>query len=140
MTKTFLPCVIVALVASSAVRLGAAQIPEKAAEASATAWLAVVDAGKYGDSWDEAAALFKQALTRSQWEAALEKARRPLGKVISRKLRGAKLLTEIPNGPAGEYVVLQFDTSFEHMPSATETITPMKDKDGAWRVSGYYIK
>ncbi|MGA9534411.1 MAG: DUF4019 domain-containing protein [Desulfobacterales bacterium] len=24
--------------------------------------------------------------------------------------------------------------------SAVETITPMLDKDGQWRVSGYYIK
>ncbi len=79
-------------------------------------------------------------MTRSQWEAALDKVRRPLGKVLSRKLRGAKFLTEVPNAPAGEYVVIQFDTSFEHMPSATETVTPMKDKDGVWRVSGYYIR
>jgi hypothetical protein len=24
--------------------------------------------------------------------------------------------------------------------TAIETVTPMQDKDGAWRVSGYYIK
>lgn len=112
----------------------------KAAEASAAAWLALVDAGKYGESWDQGAALFKAALTRSQWEAALEKVRKPLGKVVSRKLRGAKYLTEIPNAPAGEYVVIQYDTRFDGAPAAVETITPMKDKDGVWRVSGYYIK
>jgi hypothetical protein len=25
-------------------------------------------------------------------------------------------------------------------PSAVETITPTLDKDGSWRISGYYIK
>ncbi|MGB5422961.1 MAG: DUF4019 domain-containing protein [Desulfobacterales bacterium] len=28
----------------------------------------------------------------------------------------------------------------ENKASAVETITPMLDKDGQWRVSGYYIK
>jgi hypothetical protein len=28
----------------------------------------------------------------------------------------------------------------EHKQSAVETITPMLDKDGKWRISGYYIK
>jgi len=42
--------------------------------------------------------------------------------------------------PDGEYVVIQYDSSFEHKQSAVETVTPMLDKDGKWRVSGYYIK
>jgi ribosomal protein S17E len=40
----------------------------------------------------------------------------------------------------GEYVVIQFETSFENKKTAVETVTPMMDKDGIWRVSGYYIK
>ncbi|MEJ2473814.1 MAG: DUF4019 domain-containing protein [Desulfobacterales bacterium] len=28
----------------------------------------------------------------------------------------------------------------ENKTAAVETITPMLDKDGQWRVSGYYIK
>ena len=113
---------------------------ERAAESSATAWLALVDAGKYGQSWNEAAAVFRSALTKAQWEAALDKARKPLGKVLSRKLSGAKYTTELPSAPAGEYVVIQYETKFEGAPSATETITPMREKDGSWKVSGYYIR
>jgi hypothetical protein len=37
-------------------------------------------------------------------------------------------------------VVLQFDASFEHKASGVETVTPTKDVDGQWRVSGYFIK
>jgi hypothetical protein len=37
-----------------------------------------------------------------------------------------------------EYVVIQYETQFEHH-TATETVTPMLDKDGAWKVSGYFI-
>ncbi len=40
----------------------------------------------------------------------------------------------------GKYVVIQFDTVFEHKASASETVTPMLDPDGVWRVSGYFFR
>ncbi len=130
---------VLAVVARVAVAAGE-QSREKAAEVSAKSWLALVDAGRYGESWDAAAVLFRRALSREQWEAALQKVRAPLGKVVSRKFRGAQFMSEIPGGPAGESVVIQYDTEFAHRAGAVETITPMKDGDGVWRVSGYYIK
>ena len=48
--------------------------------------------------------------------------------------------TSLPGAPDGEYVVIQMETSFENKASAVETITPMRDSDGEWRVAGYYIK
>lgn len=54
--------------------------------------------------------------------------------------RGRSSPTSLPGAPDGEYVVIQFETSFEKKKSSLETVTPMKEKDGAWRVSGYYIK
>jgi hypothetical protein len=36
--------------------------------------------------------------------------------------------------------VIQFATSFENKKTAVETVTPMRDGDGAWRVSGYFIR
>ncbi len=113
---------------------------EKASEAAARAWLALVDAGKYGESWDAAAALFKAAVTRDQWIQALDKVRQPLGAVSSRKLLRTGYLTEVPNAPKGEYVLVVYSTDFREKPGATETITPTKDPDGIWRVSGYYIR
>jgi hypothetical protein len=113
---------------------------ETAAVAASQKWLAIVDAGQYGESWDAAAALFRQALTRPQWEAAVAKARAPLGKVVTRKLLSSELTTKLPGAPPGEYVVIQYDTDFENRRGMTETVTPMKDPDGIWRVSGYYIK
>jgi hypothetical protein len=117
-----------------------AEVAENAGEKSATAWLALVDAGKYGESWDGAAELFRQAMTRPQWEGTLDKVRTPLGKMVSRKLKAAKFMRDLPGAPAGDYVVIQYDTNFAAQSGATETVTPMKDKDGAWRVAGYFIK
>ena len=49
-------------------------------------------------------------------------------------------MTDIPDAPEGEYVVIQFDTVFENKKEAIETITPMLDPDGKWRVAVYFIK
>jgi hypothetical protein len=117
----------------------AAEAPEKAAQAAAEKWLALVDAGDYGRSYDAAAAAFQKALSREQWVDAVGKARGPLGKVESRKLLGAKLMTELPNAPKGEYVVMQYEAKFPGR-TAVETITPMREPDGSWKVSGYFVK
>jgi hypothetical protein len=66
--------------------------------------------------------------------------RKPLGSLVSRKLKSAKYTKTLPGAPDGEYVVLQFATSFTNKKEAVETITPMLDKDGKWKVSGYFIK
>ncbi len=49
-------------------------------------------------------------------------------------------MTSLPGAPDGEYVVISYETSFTNKKSAIETVTPMLDKDGKWRVSGYFIK
>jgi hypothetical protein len=64
----------------------------------------------------------------------------PLGKVLKRTIKSSQYATSLPGAPDGEYVVIQYETSFANKKSAVETITPMLDKDGKWRVSGYYIK
>ena len=106
----------------------------------AEAWLDLVDHGEYAKSWQEAAALFRSAITVEQWQQALNAARKPLGELKSRKLKGSKYVTSLPGAPDGEYVVIQFDTSFANKEEAVETVTPMKEEDGVWRVSGYYVK
>jgi len=112
---------------------------EKAAVASAVAWLALADGGKYPETWDQAAGYFKNALNKDQWVASLKRGRVPLGKVVSRKVKSKMYTKTLPGAPDGEYVVILYDTQFENKKSAVETITPMLDKDGKWRVAGYLI-
>jgi hypothetical protein len=113
---------------------------EKSAVAAAQKWLAMVDEGKYADSWDEAAEYFKRAVKKEQWEESLLAVREPLGKLVSRELKSQTYKNSLPGAPDGQYVVIQFQSSFENKKSAIETVTPVLDKDGNWRVSGYYIK
>jgi len=60
--------------------------------------------------------------------------------VESRKLTNAKYSKSLPGAPDGEYVVVQYQTSFEHKKEAVETVTSALGKDGSWRLAGYFIK
>lgn len=134
---------ITAVVAMALVTVAAARAqekPEALAQKAAESWLALVDAGKYAESWDHASPALKSQVTKAEWLEKVKAARGPLGKVQSRKLVAAKYAKDPPSAPPGEYVVIQFASSFKNLPSATETVAPMLDKDGRWRVSGYYVK
>ena len=112
----------------------------EAAQKGAESWLALVDKADYAGSYNQAASMFKAAVTKEDWVQKIRAARGPLGNVVSRKLMSAQYTTSLPGAPDGQYVVMQYDTSFENKKSAVETIVPMMDKDGQWRVSGYFIK
>jgi hypothetical protein len=113
---------------------------EKAAIESAQSWLDVVDGGNYAKGWEEATAAFKSAISQADFEKSLRAVRMPLGKVLSRKIKSQQYTTSMPGAPDGEYVVIQYDTTFENKAHGVETITPMLEKDGKWKVSGYYIR
>ncbi|HEX2011734.1 MAG TPA: DUF4019 domain-containing protein [Roseateles sp.] len=114
--------------------------PVAQAQAAAQQWLLLVDAGRYADSWDEAAQPFRDALAKPQWERSLASLRSPLGAVIQRTLISAMLAQNPPGAPTGESVIVQFRTDFEHRNGATETVAPLLERDGRWRVSGYFIR
>jgi hypothetical protein len=103
-------------------------------------WLSLVDEGKFSESWETAAEYLKNAVTKEQLESSLTAYRAPLGKVISREFKSSEYKTSLPGVPDGEYLVVQFKSSFENKKDAIETVTPMREKEGGWKVSGYYIK
>jgi hypothetical protein len=111
-----------------------------AATEAATRWLALTDEGKPGDSWDKGAPLMRAVVMRGKWSEVITAVRTPLGAVTSRKLKSAEYTKSLPGAPEGEYVLIQYDTQFANKAGATETVVPMRDADGSWKVSGYFIK
>ncbi len=108
--------------------------------AASAAWLEIVDAQRYGDSWQQACAYFRGLVPKERWEKQLAGVRGPLGPVLNRELTSAEYATKLPGAPDGEYVVIQYRTKFQNKTDAVETVTPMRDPDGVFRVSGYYIR
>lgn len=112
----------------------------KSATESALGWVSHLDGNQYDATWSTAAAIFKNAVSTSQWKQSISAVREPLGKTLERQVQSATFKTSLPGAPDGQYVVIQFRTRFENKKEAVETIVPMLDKDGQWRVSGYFIR
>jgi len=113
---------------------------ERAAVSAAQAWLAAIDAGKYSESWSEAEPNFRSAVSQTEWVLDLTATRAPLGALRSRTLKSVQSCKSLPGAPDGDYVVMQFNTSFANKVSAIETVTFARTKDGKWEASGYFIK
>ncbi len=135
MTKWLSTVFLVLMTATSAF----AGEKEAAAEAAARGWLAHVDAGEYARSWKDAGDAFRRQVTSQAWEGAAAGVREPLGALRSRGVRSAQPAASLPGAPDGDYVILQFDSSFARKAAAVETVTLVLE-DGAWRVVGYFIR
>lgn len=116
------------------------QTAEQMAVREGESWLAMMDAGKYAESWKAAAAVLRGAVTEEKFESSMKSVREPMGKLDSRKLQSATYTTLLPGVPEGDYVMILYMTSFEHKATAQETLIMSREKDKVWRVSGYYIK
>ena len=106
---------------------------------SASAWLGLVDSGKYADSWKEASAYFRMNVAEKDWVSKVKGVRAPLGALVSRKQQNLTFAKTLPGAPDGNYAVMQFQASFQNKASAVETLTMMADGD-KWRAAGYFIK
>lgn len=136
-----LPLLIIAgILMTAAIAVAESAENEKEAIAAAGKWLMLVDGGNYKESWETAASYFRQAVTPDQWIQSALAVRGPLGSLVSRQVSSVTYATSLPGAPDGQYVVIMFKSVFEHKAAAIETVTPMKDQDGQWRVSGYYIR
>ncbi len=113
---------------------------ESAALQAAESWLILVDGGQYRNSWMEASGFFKSQVPEEKWVSEISRLRPLFGPVINRTSLKAKYMTSAPGAPDGEYVLILFETSFGKKQKAIETVTTMLDPDGAWRVSGYFIR
>jgi len=67
---------------------------------------------------------FRKYVSEDQWKISLGRHRKPLGKVLSMKVINSTYYTALPGAPDGQYVVIQFETSFENKHNAVETVTP----------------
>lgn len=114
--------------------------PEAQAQAAALAWLGLVDARDYAQSWVTAADYFQNSIEEREWVSRVSQARASFRAPKSRTVTSIAFVRSLPGAADGEHFVIQFATRFRNKVAATETVTLMKNLDGRWRVSGYYIK
>ncbi|MEA3048221.1 MAG: hypothetical protein QOG84_57 [Sphingomonadales bacterium] len=112
-----------------------AAVAESPVTEAARQWLALVDAGKWPESFAATAKSFQTLNTLDMWQSASVGGRVPLGRVLSRRLAGEESVPAPPNG----YRVVRFRTDFAAKAGATETLSLAREGDG-WRVAGYIIE
>jgi len=110
------------------------------ATSAANAWLKLVDDGDYEGSWQHASTLFQDNVGIDAWTQKVAAVRGPLGPLLSRKLIDSHTATSLPGAPDGQYAVMHYQSSFKSKQSAVEIVTSMLDKNGEWRVAGYFIE
>ncbi len=125
--------------ATDAAAAAQAVATDPAGQRVARQWLAIVDKGRWQDSWANAGASFRGAVTADRWASQVRPVREPLGAVTSRGLLRATTTDALPGAPAGEYQVVEFRTDFANRTGAIETVILMKE-GGKWGVAGYFIK
>ncbi|MXS82806.1 DUF4019 domain-containing protein [Nitrosomonas oligotropha] len=109
-------------------------------ESSARAWLKLVDSGDYKDSWENASPLFKGKTSEGAWIKSITAIRAPRGAMNARYIATAGATKSLSGFPDGEYIVLQFYTTFGEKGLALETITLAKAKDDTWQIADYESK
>ena len=137
-TKRLLLIPLLVLISHSVWGEGAVSIV--GAETAMAGWLKLIDDGKYAQSWEQAAPLFKKLVAQDQWRIKVQGARGALGALVTRARTTAGSTRALPGVPDGDYVVLHYATTFAKKQNAEETVTAMRDTDGTWRMIGYFLR
>lgn len=127
------------MLAAQSLQAQDAQPQEAAAEAAAEQWIALVDIAEYAESWAEASPAFQTGISADDWEQAADQVRSQLGKLQDRTLMDSQYRTSLPNAPEGEYVILQYQSSFERLPQAMEMVVMTMTEREQWRAAGYQV-
>ena len=110
----------------------------RAAAARAGEWLALIDAGDFGGSWDTAARLFQARITKDEWEARAWRQRPSIGRPRERELVAARYTATVPWEPPGEHVFVQYRIQTGER-AAVESLTMRLDAD-QWKTLSYIIR
>ena len=113
---------------------------KEAAKSACLKFFKHIDAKKYKKTWDNSALYFQNAIKKDQWNKSLEAVRTPLGKNRSRKMLSETPKSSLAGAPDGNYIIYQYQSSFENKKHAVETITFTESKDKKWKLVGYFIK
>lgn len=117
------------------------QAPAPAARVAAEEWAGLLDQGLAAETWQQAAAPFRDLSNPHRWAASVENMRRLLGPQQSRAFRWAEARHELPTGQRGEFVMLYFHSMFTLQVGTTiETIAVLQEPGGRWRVVWYDAK
>ena len=111
----------------------------EAARKAALAWLAIVDAEKYQESWKQTAPFLQQNFPEKDWEKKLDTMRKPIDPMVERSLHTTQFRDQFPGLPKGEYVAFVWETYFGAKHQMLESVI-MSFDGTTWKSIGYAVQ
>ncbi|MDR6147044.1 DNA-binding CsgD family transcriptional regulator [Sphingomonas sp. SORGH_AS870] len=101
---------------------------------AAQRFLALVDQGRWADSYRATGSAFRRINSEAVWAAASEKMRAQMGTMVSRSFLSQENLPAPPDG----YEVVKFRARYSRSGDVIETVT-LEHQAGAWRIVGITV-
>ncbi len=106
---------------------------------SAWQWLALLDHGKYADSYAEGSAIFRARISERSWESKAQIFRDAVGTIVWRDVEAVSSISDPPLLPTGQYAVVHYKSRFSDKKEYQESVILVLE-NGLWRVAIYDIK
>jgi hypothetical protein len=111
----------------------------EAARKAAEAWLTLVDAEKYEESWKQTAPFLQAHVPEKDWDKHMQSMRSSIDPMIDRSLHTTQYREQFPGLPAGEYVAFVWETYFGAKRTMLESL--IMSFDGVqWKPVGYAVQ
>jgi hypothetical protein len=112
------------------------------ARVAQTAWMALLDEGKYEECWTNLALSSKESKTmpHDTWIIYISGIRKPLGKVKERLPLKQEIINSLQNATDQKGAIISFKSSFENKKEIVETFALIQEKSGEWKVKFYITK
>ncbi len=128
--KKLIPFVLAALLASGgAVAQGAKDVSD--ARAATENFMKLMDAEEYSAAWNASADSVRKETSKMAWNLLSSAVHLPLGAAKGHSYKSASVKPDT--------ITFQYVGNYENSRNVQESVTTVRDKDGAWRVSGYGI-
>jgi hypothetical protein len=104
------------------------------------AWLALIDAERYDDAYDQSHISFRRQYSEEDFVQLARNVRQPMGTVHSRVPTGQSAV-EVPLGDRGHARAYLFMTRFERsdQPVAEQVFVFAHEGAGSWEPAGYFL-
>jgi hypothetical protein len=117
----------------------AGAMPEEAHGQLATNYLELLDQHQFQNAWQSMAPLFWSFNDQQRWQQRIGAIRQAYGGTVSRKISRSSYRASFRNAPDGSYVIIQFDSTFQHKAKGVETVVLQCPVENECTVIDYVI-
>lgn len=139
--KCHLWVAIAVLIVSGAGNYQAQQTDKDKAREVAESFMALINAGRYAEGWEQISAQFKPIEDKPNFIKFYRSAHKSYGKAVSRKLVKVEFVdSSSPVAPILKGIIFTYKSVFQRHKSMDETIGVFLEQDGKWHVGAYFIE